>query len=273
MVAMNLCVRSADFSDGHLTETPSTVNASRDGFYFLTSVNRYHRGMRLQVSTSSGAEAGTPEDIGEVVRVDRRSDGFGVAVKLMRPASRKCQAQRASMATQVQSQTKEQSSATEAPAGSERRSSPRQPFIAVTEVIDIGTGAKSLARTADLSAHGCYIDTLQPFPVGTVVRLEIQKGQETVSFRALVSSCHVGSGMGLVFDRISPGQRTILSEWLRQDAQRVEPLEATPAAAASEKSDTAVVHADFAVRLLRVLRRKKVLTDSEADALLIEALV
>ncbi len=53
------------------------------------------------------------------------------------------------------------------------RRSPRVPFIAAVEVIDVDSEVRLLARTGDLSSHGCYVDMVNPLPLGSAVRIEI----------------------------------------------------------------------------------------------------
>ncbi len=52
----------------------------------------------------------------------------------------------------------------------DKRNDPRVPLIAAAEVTEVATGTRLSARTSDLSRTGCYIDTLNPTPVKTVVR-------------------------------------------------------------------------------------------------------
>jgi hypothetical protein len=72
----------------------------------------------------------------------------------------------------------------------ERREGLRWSFVAPAELIDIRSGVRIQARTSDLSFKGCYIDTLNPFPVSTSVRLRIYKGKEPFEVQANVISQH-----------------------------------------------------------------------------------
>jgi PilZ domain-containing protein len=47
----------------------------------------------------------------------------------------------------------------------ERRRSPRFPFIAAAEVHEESNGWQLSARVSDISATGCYVDTINPLPV------------------------------------------------------------------------------------------------------------
>src|SRR6266699_3293809 len=71
---------------------------------------------------------------------------------------------------------------------SERREAPRHPFIAGAEETDLASGARLSARVSELSLKGCYLDTLNPFPKGTRIRLVIFYGGET--FTALATVIH-----------------------------------------------------------------------------------
>src|SRR6266480_301632 len=69
---------------------------------------------------------------------------------------------------------------------SERREAPLHPFIASAEETDLASGARLSARVSDLSLKGCYLDTLNPFPKGTRIRLVIFYGGETFTALATV---------------------------------------------------------------------------------------
>ena len=55
----------------------------------------------------------------------------------------------------------------------ERRRAPRHPFVAAAEVEDVAVGSRLPTRVSDLSVGGCYVDTVNPFPAGTEVRVKI----------------------------------------------------------------------------------------------------
>jgi PilZ domain len=127
-----------------------------------------------------------------------------------------------------------------------------------------------LVRTADLNTSGCYIDTLNPLPLETTVRLQIQKESATVEFRARVISCHPGSGMGLVFEGITPEQRSTLAKWLCK-----QPTELQFGSTVSPRTEGKGRFEDgqrFA-NLLDILTRKGILSKSEALSLLRDASV
>ena len=98
----------------------------------------------------------------------------------------------------------------------ERRSAPRYAMVLAAEVIELPRGAKLSARTADISRTGCYIDTLNPVPKGSDVRLRITHGTETfVSLGRVVYVSH-GLGMGISFVNMEDGELAKLDRWFAE---------------------------------------------------------
>jgi hypothetical protein len=65
-------------------EVQTSVNASRNGLYFITQAGHYHAGMHLNITLGYAPnDPCNSPSLGEVVRVDRLDDGrFGIAVKI-----------------------------------------------------------------------------------------------------------------------------------------------------------------------------------------------
>jgi PilZ domain len=55
------------------------------------------------------------------------------------------------------------------------RSAPRHAMVLAAEVVELPSGAKLTARTADISRTGCHIDTLNPIPQGSEVRVRLAR--------------------------------------------------------------------------------------------------
>jgi hypothetical protein len=96
----------------------------------------------------------------------------------------------------------------------ERRRSPRFPFIAAAEVHEENNGTRLSARISDISATGCYVDTINPLPDGTAVRVKIFNEAQSFEASAIVAYSLKNLGMGLSFDEVPPGSRAVLQEWL-----------------------------------------------------------
>jgi hypothetical protein len=154
-----------------------------------------------------------------------------------------------------------------ATATAERREVRRYPFVCPAELIDLDGSTRISARTTDISERGCYIDTLNPFPVGTRVRLLLTKNDQRVEFRAKVTSCHMGSGMGLLFERLSPAQRKTVTSWSEGASSLAETSFSAPASAGVSQSASRK-NVLFAQKLVKALEGKGILSPSEAGELL-----
>jgi hypothetical protein len=256
-VSLQLRIRPLEFSDGNFEEVRTTLNLTRNSLYFFSRLDRYCRSMRLRITPAYAPLPGSEnwEDRGEVVRVHRTGDGFGVAV-LLSPSSQLAIPGRQALVTLPEGDRE-----------AERRGDLRWSFIAPAELIDIRTGVRIQARTSDMSFNGCYIDTLNPFPVSTSVRLRIYKGKEPFEVQANVISQHPGSGMGLVFRDVGPGHLSTLEYWLCESLVPSEPasmalLQVQKTAQIDPRDDSQTS------RLIQTLVRKGILTQSEAVELL-----
>jgi hypothetical protein len=88
-LSLELRIRPLGFGDTPFEEVRTTLNVSRNAIYFLTSLNSYHKGMRLLITSAHGPYVGSGkwEDTGEVTRIEHRRDGrYGVAVLLTAPS-------------------------------------------------------------------------------------------------------------------------------------------------------------------------------------------
>jgi hypothetical protein len=97
-----------------------------------------------------------------------------------------------------------------------QRSVRRCPFVASAEVTEPSSGARLSARTSELGLGGCYIETLNPFPEGTLVQLRIVRDRGAFETMAKVVYSHANFGMGLAFTDMIPNQRSLLEDWLAE---------------------------------------------------------
>ena len=99
----------------------------------------------------------------------------------------------------------------------DRRDAKRLPLILAVEVVEVDSGARLSARTSDVSRTGCYIDTLNPTPTGTIVRVKLSHENEDLDLLARIVYVSPRLGMGVRFDEsITPQQLSILERWLAQ---------------------------------------------------------
>jgi hypothetical protein len=158
-----------------------------------------------------------------------------------------------------------ESAATETP---ERRDSARHAFICPAELIEMGGGVCITARTADLSSKGCYIDTLNPLPADTRVRIWLTKDGRRVEFQAKVASSQTGFGMGLIFEQLTPEQDATLQSWIATISGTADHEAVFRRAIQADAEPAAKTAKPFGVSLVTILQRKGVLTHSEAAELL-----
>ena len=97
-----------------------------------------------------------------------------------------------------------------------KRAYRRCAFVASAEVTEKVSGTRLSARTSEIGLGGCYIDSLNPFPTGTVVQLRILRDQGVFETEAKVVYCDPRFGMGLAFTGITPEQRSSLEAWLTE---------------------------------------------------------
>src|ERR1700730_7817907 len=92
----------------------------------------------------------------------------------------------------------------------ERRIAERHMFTAGAEVIELKSGARFSTRTTDLGPGGCFVDTVCPFPVGSKVRVTLQKSKTTFQTAGTVVYSQMGLGMGIGFEDHDESQRVAL---------------------------------------------------------------
>jgi hypothetical protein len=102
----------------------------------------------------------------------------------------------------------------------DRRDAPRYPLILSAEVVEIATGATLNARSSDVSRSGCYIDTLNPVPVGAQVKVQLRRGEAVFETVARVVYICPGLGMGLNWGtNVTAEKLTTLDRWLLEAAR------------------------------------------------------
>ncbi len=203
-ISLAVRLRPADPNDAGVEEILRTVNSSRNNLFCTTASDHYYPGMSLRITFpfhSAHDSLTASEDTGELSRLERLSDHrFGLAILLRGPANAGSNALTRSYAFNKP--------------GRERRLAVRHSFTAAAVVISIHGQMHVQARCADLSTNGCYVDTMNPYPEGTRVHLQLKRQEQMFETVASVRSSHVGMGMGLAFHERAPEQKSLLSDWL-----------------------------------------------------------
>ena len=100
----------------------------------------------------------------------------------------------------------------------ERRRSSRYPFIAAAELTEPISGARLQASTSDIGFNGCYLDTTNPLPQGTVISIQIAYQGEVFAAGGVVAHGHPNIGMGVEFIALESGCASLLESWLHEAA-------------------------------------------------------
>jgi hypothetical protein len=100
--------------------------------------------------------------------------------------------------------------------GVERRAAPRIAMVLAAEVVELAQRAKLAARTADISVSGCYVDTLNPLPKDSQVRIRLTHHNEIFEALGRVVYVSPGLGMGIIFVTVETEQRVRLDRWLTE---------------------------------------------------------
>jgi hypothetical protein len=69
-------------------------------------------------------------------------------------------------------------------------------------------------NSTDVSGNGCYVETLQPLPLGTVLRVDFYMQTERISISAVVRTCDGGVGMGIEFTGLPIADKERLQQYL-----------------------------------------------------------
>lgn len=96
----------------------------------------------------------------------------------------------------------------------DRRRTPRVPFVASAELLEVNTGMRLAAQVSELSLHGCYIDTVNPLPPNTKVYVKVFTDEYFFESAATVAYSHPHLGMGLSFHDIKPHFQGVLQNWV-----------------------------------------------------------
>ena len=83
-------------------------------------------------------------------------------------------------------------------------------------VTELPSGARLNARTADISRSGCYIDTLNPVPQGSRVRIKLQHNEEMFECLGVVVYVSFSLGMGICYTEVKTEEMEKLVRWLEE---------------------------------------------------------
>jgi hypothetical protein len=94
------------------------------------------------------------------------------------------------------------------------RRSPRYPFYASAQIMELQTQTRLPTRTSELSRHGCYMDMVNPLLIGTNVKIQLIHHEQTFETNGHVIYSQPNMGMGVAFDGIAVDEVVTLEKWL-----------------------------------------------------------
>jgi PilZ domain-containing protein len=95
-----------------------------------------------------------------------------------------------------------------------KRAVRRCQLVASAQVMERDSQTQLSARVSEIGLGGCYIDTLAPFPDGTLVHIRIIRDGGAFECEAKVVYVHQSFGMGVAFTNIAVDQRRLLENWI-----------------------------------------------------------
>lgn len=156
----------------------------------------------------------------------------------------------------------------------ERRACDRHMFTASAEVVELSSGARFSTRTTDLGPGGCFIDTTNPFHVGSKVRLFLRKGKTEFQTHGIVVYSQNGLGMGIAFSEIDVAQQAALQLWLAEITGETAPANEIKRPGKTFEQNLSWLRAtsDHAtlVRLIQLMISKGILTSAEGSSVLVD---
>jgi len=94
----------------------------------------------------------------------------------------------------------------------DRRNLSRRPCCLGAEVYPNGSKVPHRCTLSDISTGGCYVETTEPLPKGTVLSIVVRTQELKLCVVGTVQSTHPGFGMGVHFNLTSEAERAQVRE-------------------------------------------------------------
>lgn len=156
----------------------------------------------------------------------------------------------------------------------ERRNNIRYQLTVSAEVVEVKSGTRFSTRTTDLGPGGCFVDTLMPLPVGSGVNVRLHRDNMAFETSGTVTFSQAGLGMGIAFVEMPPEKQAAFAAWIAElTAIRPISFEAHRAAASQPSVVKSPKSSAITQRLIRLLVKRGLITQAEANALDDEPLI
>jgi hypothetical protein len=97
---------------------------------------------------------------------------------------------------------------------SNRRRYHRHKIAHPLEIRDERVNAPLRINATDMSGNGCYVETMMPLPVGTVLRVDFFLESERIKVTGVVRTCDPGVGNGIEFTGMPPDTKERVQAYL-----------------------------------------------------------
>ncbi len=101
-----------------------------------------------------------------------------------------------------------------------RRKNSRHRFQCPVRIREHGLDAVLTATLSDISLDGCYVETLQVFPMGARLELTMVHADSEIRVRGSVCSVHPRTGMGVSFTELDEDNRKRLEKVVTAQKER-----------------------------------------------------
>jgi hypothetical protein len=152
----------------------------------------------------------------------------------------------------------------------ENRRHARFPLTALVEALEPRSNTQISGRCSDVSLGGCYVDTLSPFPEGTIIRIRLTRENTSFEANAKVVFSQIGMGMGVAFTSSEKDQFRIYQKWIDQLSGNSSPEPNVLEGQQQSGGNANVQEEQYYVlnELVIALMRKGILTEVEGKAML-----
>jgi hypothetical protein len=96
----------------------------------------------------------------------------------------------------------------------QRRRYHRHKISLPIELRDERVNAPIRINATDVSGNGCYVESMMPLPLGTVLRVDFWLDSEHVNITAVVRTCDPGVGNGIEFTGMPQGTKERMQAYL-----------------------------------------------------------
>ena len=106
------------------------------------------------------------------------------------------------------------------PSGPDRRNLPRRACCLGAEVYPADSNVPQRCTLSDISSGGCYVETTEPSPPGTIVTIVVRTHELKLCVAGKVQSMHPGFGMGIRFNLATDEERAHVRELIARADQQ-----------------------------------------------------